>query len=276
MILRRLIFLGWCCLPIAGVAQTQRDGEQRSPVIEDNSFFVEEAFNQEERVVQHIFSALHYRRPLKSTVAGFTQEWPMLGVEHQLSYSLPLTFFSGPGQSGAGDLSLNYRYQLSADSSWAAIAPRLSLILPTGNADRGLGMGVVGYQTNFPVSRRLSDDFITHWNAGITVFPGVRGTDAAGQPMRRTLPWYNCAASVVWLAAPTFNLMIEMAAIFTADLDGSGSVVRSTEILVSPGFRSAINLQGLQIVPGIAMPLSFIDGEERVGAYLYLSFEHPF
>jgi hypothetical protein len=137
-------------------------------------------------------------------------------------------------------------------------------------------MGVVGFQVNIPVSRKLSDIFITHWNAGFTVFPGVRGTDASGREVRRTLPWYNCAASVIWLATPTFNLMLEAAANFTADLDGSGEVIRSTEMIVSPGFRSAINLQGLQIVPGIAIPLSFVEGEGRIGVFLYLSFEHPY
>jgi hypothetical protein len=253
-----------------------RGAEPASPEIEDNSFFVEEAFNQEERVVQHIFNALQFRQPNKSTVASFTQEWPLMGVDHQLSYSLPFTFFPGHGWDGVGDLALNYRYQLSADSTWAAVAPRLSIIFPTGNADKGLGMGVVGFQINLPVSRRLSESFITHWNAGFTVFPGVLGMDAAGSPIRRTLPWYNCAASVIWLAAPTWNLMIETAANFAADLDNSGRVIRSTEVLVSPGVRAAINLQGLQIVPGIAMPLSFVDGVKRVGAFLYLSFEHPY
>jgi hypothetical protein len=244
--------------------------------IEDNSFFVEEAFNQEERVVQHIFSVLYYRRPLETTVATFTQEWPLIGVDHQLSYTLAYAHLSAPVVYGMGDLYLNYRYQLTADTSWAAVAPRLSIILPTGNAEEGLGMGVVGVQVNCPVSRKLSDSFITHWNAGMTVFPGVRGTDANGRPMRRTLPWYNAAASIIWLAAPAWNLMLEATANSTADLDAGGGVERSTEIIVSPGFRFAINLQSLQIVPGIALPLSFVDGERRVGAFLYLSFEHPY
>ncbi len=270
------MFLGCCCLPIVGVAQTQHGAEHPAVAIEDNSFFVEEAFNQDERVVQHIFNVLYYRRPLETTVATFTQEWPLIGVDHQLSYTLAYAHLSAPVVDGMGDLYLNYRYQLSADSSWAAVAPRLSIILPTGNADEGLGMGVVGFQVNFPVSRRLSDRFITHWNAGMTVFPGVRGMDASGRTMRRTLPWYNCAASIIWLAAPTWNLMLEGTANSTADLDGNGGVVRSTEIIVSPGFRLAINFQGLQIVPGVAVPVSFVDGEARVGAFLYLSFEHPY
>ena len=276
MILRRIIFLGCCCLPFAGVARAQHGAEQPSVAIEDNSFFVEEAFNQEQRVVQHIFNVLYYRRPFETTVATFTQEWPLIGVDHQLSYTLVYAHLSAPAVGGMGDLYLNYRYQLSADSSWAAVAPRLSIIFPTGNAEEGLGMGVVGFQVNCPVSRRLSDGFITHWNAGMTVFPGVRGTDAGGRPMRRTLPWYNCAASIIWLAAPTWNLMLEATVNSTADLEGNGGAVRSTEIIISPGFRLAVNLEGLQIVPGIALPVSFVDGEGRVGAFLYLSFEHPY
>jgi len=270
------MFLGCCCLPFAGAAQTQHGAEQPAEGIEDNSFFVEEAFNQEERVVQHIFNVLYFRRPLETVVATFTQEWPLFGVDHQLSYTLAYAHLSAPVEDGMGDLFLNYRYQLFTDSSWAAVAPRLSVILPTGNVEKGLGMGVVAFQVNCALSRWLSDEFITHWDAGMTIFPGVRGADAEGRPTRNTLPWYNFAASVIWLAAPTWNLMLETAANFTAIPGGVGDVTRLTEVIVSPGARVAINLEGLQIVPGIAAPVSFINGEARLGAFLYLSFEHPY
>src|SRR6476660_131576 len=58
------------------------------PGIQDNSFLVEEAYNQERSMVQHIntFSRMWNSKDLIYT---FTQEWPMPGdPRHQLSYTL--------------------------------------------------------------------------------------------------------------------------------------------------------------------------------------------
>ena len=53
--------------------------------LEDNSFLVEEAYNQPSREVQHIFTAeVHHG----AQVYGFGQEWPLGGMRHQLSYTL--------------------------------------------------------------------------------------------------------------------------------------------------------------------------------------------
>jgi hypothetical protein len=56
------------------------------PGIQDDSFLVEEAYNQERGMVQHIntFSRMWNSKDLIYT---FTQEWPMPGdPRHQLSY----------------------------------------------------------------------------------------------------------------------------------------------------------------------------------------------
>ena len=56
--------------------------------IQDNSFLVEEAYNQDPSVVQHITGVM---RDSKHHWTGtFTQEWPMGGIKNQLSYTLPL------------------------------------------------------------------------------------------------------------------------------------------------------------------------------------------
>jgi len=49
----------------------------QSPRIEDNSFLIEEAYNQERGVVQHISA---WERSLGSSAWGFafTQEWPLV------------------------------------------------------------------------------------------------------------------------------------------------------------------------------------------------------
>src|SRR6266404_817563 len=100
------------------------------PTIQDNSFLMEEAYNQEEGVVQHINTFQWMRSG--EWLATFTQEWPVPKQAHQLSYSVPYQSVAGEAgsRSGLGDFALNYRYQLAGDSEAKfACAPRLSLLL---------------------------------------------------------------------------------------------------------------------------------------------------
>ena len=60
--------------------------------IRDNSFLVEEAYNQEAGVVQHILTGAYaYQQvggsDLDSWNFGFTQEWPLFGQRRQLGYT---------------------------------------------------------------------------------------------------------------------------------------------------------------------------------------------
>ena len=105
-----------------------------SEAIEDDSFFIEEAYNQEPRVVQHISSFTYFGGAARSRDYSFTQEWPVGGETHQLSYTVPYSWTSG--SRGFGDALLNYRYQLREHDAWAAVSPRISLILPTGPGER--------------------------------------------------------------------------------------------------------------------------------------------
>src|SRR2546422_113585 len=63
----------------------------------DNSFFIEEAYNQEPGVVQHIFNAVYGFRPANGPDEHnldftFTQEWPLFTQTHQFSYTLLYSF----------------------------------------------------------------------------------------------------------------------------------------------------------------------------------------
>lgn len=243
--------------------------------IEDNSFLVEEAFNQDEHVVQHIFNAVYVKAPQENLALSFTQEWPLFSMTHQISYTIPYAFINSNVVSGFGDVLINYRYQLLKQEQWVAIAPRLSIILATGNADQGLGAGVVGWQTNIAASKQLSKSFITHVNAGMTLFPHVRSTDALGYEVRRTLTSYNLGSSIIWLAYPDINFMLEVVENYSSEIN-DGRIDRSSEFIVNPGLRFAVNVQELQIVPGFGVPVRVSQGETHIGAFLYLSFEHPF
>ena len=129
--MRLLSFLVLFFLVASALAQTE-------PGIQDNSFLVEEAYNQEFGVVQHI-SSFSYLADSKDWVYSFTQEWPAPGIRHQFSYTLtalrPGSFSSqGPG---FGDVVFNYRYQLlGTGDTRVAMAPRFSLIFPTGDSNR--------------------------------------------------------------------------------------------------------------------------------------------
>ncbi|MDU0460946.1 MAG: hypothetical protein RW306_19625 [Geobacteraceae bacterium] len=140
--------------------------------IQDNSFLLEEAYNQEDGVVQHI-SVFQYINKSKDWQYTFTQEWPVPKQTHQFSYTVPVTHLHDNDSTGVGDILLNYRYQAIFQDR-IALAPRISLILPTGDYKKGLGTDTVGYQVNIPLSVELSDKLVTHWNMGATYTPGQR------------------------------------------------------------------------------------------------------
>lgn len=238
--------------------------QQFAEAIEDNSFFIEEAYNQEEHVVQHILNGIS-RTPFETS---FTQEWPAFGQMHQLSFTLPYLFewSKSHNTKGIGDLLLNYRYQLMNEND-LAVAPRISIILPTGDVNKGYGNGVIGTQVNLAISKRFSNEFVTHYNAGYTILPNVQFTTS-----KATITEYLVGASGIYLANKYFNVMVEV--LYTS----SGSLFgRTNELIVSPGIRWAIDIEDVQIVPGVAFPMSYIsEFESQRSLLVYLSFEHPY
>lgn len=239
--------------------------------IEDNSFLIEEAYNQEKGVVQHI-NAYQWMDD-ESWEYSFTQEWPVTGSAHQLSYTVPYQGFEGEPESGGfGDALLNYRYQLIAEDP-VALAPRVSLILPTGDEHAGRGHDVLGYQLNLPLSVYLGNGFVTHWNLGATWLPHATG----GHHQDADLTGFNYGASLIWIASEKFNLMLEAVGEANEDFGEDGEVEREESFLLSPGMRLAIDFDsGLQVVPGLAMPIGVGPSHGDYGVFAYLSFEHPF
>ena len=119
--------MGQCFCPLPALAQTSPPPGDKAPPIQDNSFLIEEAYNQEDGVVQHINT--FQRQKNGDWVYTFTQEWPIGGLAHQFSYTIPLR--RADSNIGFGDLALNYRYQLMGDGDSAlAVSPRVSLLLP--------------------------------------------------------------------------------------------------------------------------------------------------
>ena len=254
--------------------------ERPIDVIEDNSYLVEEAYNQEPGVVQNIFTAAYIKSGRTHGWGfAFTQEWPVFSQDHQFSYTIPSYHLVDDGSrvSGLGDILLNYRYQLLYEGDvQPAVAPRFSLILPTGNRKKDTGNNVVGYQLNLPVSKKITDRIGLNGNLGATILPHVKApVDDNGISAKKSLTAVNLGGSAIYALFPRFHLMLEWVGIFDQSFNDSGKRERSFLSTMSPGFRTAIvNEDKLQIVTGAAMPIGLNRKTDNLGAFLYLSIEH--
>ena len=242
----------------------------QAPKIADNSFLIEEAYNQERGVVQHINNLLALAPSPHDLLYTFTQEWPLGGMTHQLSYTLPFVFPDG-GNGAVGDVLVNYRYQL-VDRSRVAMSPRASLLLPTASWRAQNGNGTPGLQVSLPVSLRALRQVTVHLNAGGTLLPGARGPTGA----RRDLVLTQVGASAIGPVLLPVNAMVEFVALFAQTIDSAGAIHHSHTVILNPGVRFALNFGRLQVVPGISLPLHLESPGAPHDLFLYLSFEHPF
>jgi hypothetical protein len=267
MPLTRLLFTLLAFLPL--VAQEK---PKEPEGISDNSFLIEEAYNQEKGVVQHIFNWQRFQTD-RSWVGTFTQEWPMGGQLHQFSYTLPYLHQQGTA-NGVGDVLLNYRYQVvGGDEKDLSFSPRLSAVLPTGDYKLGRGSGALGAQVMLPLSVPVTESLFMHWNLGATVIPKAKN------PLGETADTLGTAMgfSTIWRPHPEFNVMLE--AIHTTQEVVLGPKLKAKEkaTYLNPGIRWAYNFpSGLQIVPGLAFTYGVGSSKGDNAVFLYLSFEHPF
>jgi len=242
--------------------------------IQDNSFLVEEAYNQEEGVVQHILTAqFSHGQGQREWDLLFTQEWPLFSQLHQISYTIPYSFLSGEGdrRNGFGDVEFHYRYQaLFETDRIPAFTPELTMIVPTGDANKGLGNDTVGWEVLLPFSKVLNDRWTVHANAGATLFPDVHSHDLYN---------YDLGGSAIYAITRDLNLMLECVANFDEDVTRHGGTERTSSVLLSPGFRYAWNFPAFheaQMVVGVAAPIGVTHDAPDWGLFFYFSFEHSF
>jgi outer membrane putative beta-barrel porin/alpha-amylase len=256
-----------CCRAAHPACAEEKD-TRLAKGVQDNSFLIEEAYNQEAGVVQHITSL---RRQGHDWTFTFTQEWPLGSQTHQFSYTVPYLWLKrNQGHvQGFGDLMLNYRYQaLMETSTLPAFAPRLSLILPTGDRDKDTGNDSLGYQVGLPFSKIVSDRVTLHANAGLTSYFDVAGR----QPTS-----YSLGGSAILALTRETNLMFETVAEWNESVDLTGSIEREFALTILPGIRHAFNLpDDAQLVVGLGAPITFSQGQREYGVFLYLSLEHKF
>ena len=261
----------------AGVAgaQTPADSVETSPFgIADNSFLVEEAFNQEAGIFQNIF--VFERSGPRGWNAGFVQEWPVTSIRHQVSYTL--NFARDGGAARFSDTAINYRYQLwMEEPGRPAFSPRLSLLLSRDDGGTGLDEGSIGLEMNLPFSKRVGATYF-HWNGGVRWYPhvwtGSRLLPVEADHVALTTPF--AAGSAIVAVRPMFNLMLEAVVESEESVFGRNRTERETIFTILPGARGGWNLGDAQLVLGVAVPFVRQSGDTDTGILGYLSYELPF
>jgi hypothetical protein len=148
----------------------------------------------------------------------------------------------------------------------------LTLLLPTGSARYGRGSGGTGFQTNLPFSIYLNHKLATHLNVGGTI--DANAQNEFGD--RNFAKSWNLGQSFIYLAHPRFNFMLETIWVGAESVVTKDRNQLNHSLLLSPGVRWAWNFDnGLQIVPGVAVPLGVGPSAGQKGLIVYLSFEHP-
>src|SRR5512140_1809701 len=118
----------------------------------------------------------------------------------------------------------------------------------------------------------LSPAFVSHTNLGATRVFSARTADGGRAPLTS----WNAGQSVVWLALPNLNVLLEAVAARNEVVAEAAGTTHATEAWISPSVRFAVNLPGrLQIVPGVAVPVGVGPSRGKTGLFLYLSVELP-
>ena len=210
----------------------------------------------------------HIQQLLVSPSSGawgysLTDEWPVPDERNQLSITIPL-LHDAMG-TGAGDVLFNYRRQLlRASDDFVIVTPRLSVWLPTGNAEVGRGTGGPGVQAQACVTLNPSTALALHSNLGAAVPISGEGTGPANTSV-------TLAQSIIWFPYDRLNFLLEARSNWPVLEALSGP----RAVILSPGLRTAVDVAScVQIVPGAAVPLIFQSGEASWGMLFYLSVEH--
>ncbi len=252
------------------------------PAFEDNSFLLEEAITQEKGVMQYISNFYLDNLRGGDFLYSFTQEIPLTHLRHQINYTVNYHVLNSPTgiqSDGFGDMNIGYHFMALGKKDWAMVVPGVTLILPTGRAVSGTGVGGVGGQVSLAVTKRLSHRLVSNYNIGYTFISKADkyNTSVSGAKVlnfEKDLQYGTVGTSLIWYQQRKFNWLLEYVSYFLSDINSDGSVTRSHQLTLNPGFRFAIDHKRTQIVSGFSMPLIFVDGKfDRTGLFFYLSFE---
>ncbi len=119
----------------------------------------------------------------------------------------------------------------------------------------------------------MGSRFVANGNLGFTWTPSAR--DTVGEKAGTTAGY--AGGSIIWLARPNLNGMLEALWSRGEVVTGPGATRADSSFYLSPGLRWSYDFaSGLQIVPGIGVPIGVGPSHGRYAVLVYLSFEHPF
>ncbi len=262
----KLILLLTCCS--LAYAQPSR--------ISDNSFLIEEAYNQERGVVQHIV-LFDKDWSTKHLGLSFAQEWPLGGQMWQGAYAV------GTDREFEGFvLEAQVRRQFYLNSN-VALAPNVFGVLPTGQAEPITEYEDGGrFGVGLPISIAASNAMTMHLNFSVEYFRMVQNS-LFGAQESDDVPYgtYSAlaphfGASAVRMLTSTTDIMLEFV-YDTEWLEEPRFRDEQSAAFLSPGFRHAWNFSsGAQMVGGFGLPIGLTDDVPEMSGLFYLSFEHSF
>lgn len=235
--------------------------------VEDNSFLVEEAYNQEPGIVQFIQV---WQKSNETDDWGYTfiNEIPVMSQAHQFSYEIPFQFLDVNNKTQLSDVKLNYRYEMFRTDAVVSTG-RVSVEVPSGDYKKGFGTGAAGYEGSMVTSVKLSDKWVQHWNLGAGISPDAKNTTGDKADNSK----YFWGFSQIYLFQDNLNFMLEVAGSVEEETTGPKMTSWGQEIVVSPSIRYAIDYKDWQYVPGIAFPIGVGPNAGANETLLYLSIE---
>jgi len=248
--------------------------------IEDNSFLLDEAFNQDKGVMQFISNFSWSNLNSNCMVYSFTHEIPVVNNHHQASYTLQYNFnqpFGKTHYSGPGDLILSYSYMAAGKDDRVMIIPQINLIVPTGDPAKGLGNGGFGGKLGLAITKRFSRTIVTHYNFSETMIyqaDYLTTLQSESRKAEKNIKVRTYAASVIWYPTSRLNLMFESVANHLSDTNANGSPLRTWQAIGNPGVRFAVDLHKAILVSGASFPFTVGgDSLDQPGVFIYLSLE---
>ena len=144
-----------------------------------------------------------------------------IGVDYPLIVISNATGTAPKTITGFGDLDFHVKYNFLKErerSSRPALTVSFSAEVPTGNADRGLGSGLLDYSLNGIIQKSLTPKTTLRFNAGI-VFAGNTSTGEVGISTRGRV--FVAGGSIAKQFTPKLNLGIEVFGAAAGRLGGS-------------------------------------------------------
>lgn len=236
--------------------------------IEDNSFLLEEAFNQKKEEYQFI-------QKYYTSTSGYVEylleiEAPLSDDEtHQISLDISRIRPEEIPASSFSDLNLNYRYQ-ALNRNGMILTEKIGLVLATGKVENETSNGAMGAQLMQVATFKFSERFMNHWNLGTTIFPEAE--TAAGE---KTILEFTGGTSLINNYSDNLNFLLEAVLQTFESYDEDKNVNNELRFYLNPGLRFALDFdfKRTQVVPGVSFPVQYSDGEVRPGVFLYLSVE---